>query len=50
MTTQVITEVSPSDEPFYASSVKFSVPNFNQTDPPPAKGLQAQDSSTILML
>ncbi|KAF7846873.1 hypothetical protein BT93_L3633 [Corymbia citriodora subsp. variegata] len=44
MTAPVITEVSPSDGPFCASSfvVSFYVPKENQADPPPAEGLHAQ--------
>lgn len=44
MTAPVITEVSPSDGPFCASSfvVSFYVPKENQADPPPAKGLHVQ--------
>ncbi|KAF8663333.1 hypothetical protein HU200_055946 [Digitaria exilis] len=41
MTAPVLTEVSPSDGPFCASSfvVSFYVPAKNQPDPPPADGL-----------
>uniref|UniRef100_A0A5B7CCI3 Putative heme-binding protein 2-like n=1 Tax=Davidia involucrata TaxID=16924 RepID=A0A5B7CCI3_DAVIN len=44
MTAPVITQVSPSDGPFCASSfvVSFYVPKVNQANPPPAKGLHAQ--------
>lgn len=44
MTAPVISEVSPSDGPFCASSfvVSFYVPKLNQADPPPAKGLHVQ--------
>lgn len=44
MTAPVITQVSPSDGPFCASSfiVSFYVPEKNQADPPPAEGLQVQ--------
>ncbi|XP_010064526.2 LOW QUALITY PROTEIN: heme-binding protein 2-like [Eucalyptus grandis] len=44
MTAPVITEVSPSDGPFCASSfvVSFYVPKENQANPPPAEGLHAQ--------
>ncbi|XP_008782851.2 heme-binding protein 2 [Phoenix dactylifera] len=44
MTAPVITQVSPSDGPFCASSfiVSFYVPKNNQADPPPAEGLHVQ--------
>ncbi|OAY83202.1 Heme-binding protein 2 [Ananas comosus] len=44
MTAPVITQVSPSDGPFCASSfiVSFYVPKKNQPDPPPAAGLHVQ--------
>ncbi|KAF3778227.1 Heme-binding protein 2 [Nymphaea thermarum] len=44
MTAPVITEVSPSDGPFCASSfaVSFYVPAKNQADVPPAENLHAQ--------
>jgi SOUL heme-binding protein len=44
MTAPVITQVSPSDGPFCASSfvVSFYVPKKNQADPPPADGLHLQ--------
>lgn len=44
MTAPVITQVSPSDGPFCASSfiVSFYVPKKNQADPPPAAGLDVQ--------
>ncbi|KAL6975549.1 hypothetical protein U1Q18_024343 [Sarracenia purpurea var. burkii] len=44
MTAPVITQVSPSDGPFCASSfvVSFYVPKANQANPPPAKGLHLQ--------
>ncbi|KAK1322414.1 hypothetical protein QJS10_CPA03g00615 [Acorus calamus] len=44
MTGPVITQVSPSDGPFCASSfiVSFYVPAINQADTPPAKGLHVQ--------
>ncbi|KAF8714321.1 hypothetical protein HU200_027785 [Digitaria exilis] len=44
MTAPVLTEVSPSDGPFCASSfvVSFYVPAKNQPDPPPADGLRVR--------
>ncbi|KAJ0989369.1 hypothetical protein J5N97_007725 [Dioscorea zingiberensis] len=44
MTGPVITQVSPSDGPFCASSfvVSFYIPKKNQADPPPAEGLHPQ--------
>lgn len=44
MTAPVITQVSPSDGPFCASSfvVSFYVPRQNQGKPPPADGLRVQ--------
>uniref|UniRef100_A0A2P2MH10 Heme-binding protein 2 n=2 Tax=Rhizophora mucronata TaxID=61149 RepID=A0A2P2MH10_RHIMU len=44
MTAPVITEVIPSDGPFCESSfmVSFYVPEKNQANPPPAKGLHVQ--------
>ena len=44
MTAPVLTEVSPSDGPFCASSfvVSFYVPAKNQADPPPAEGLRVR--------
>ncbi|XP_062190079.1 uncharacterized protein LOC133893127 [Phragmites australis] len=44
MTAPVLTQVSPSDGPFCASSfvVSFYVPAKNQVDPPPAEGLRVQ--------
>ncbi|KAJ6833279.1 putative heme-binding protein 2 [Iris pallida] len=44
MTAPVITQVSPSDGPFCASSfvVSFYVPKKNQADTPPAEGLHVQ--------
>ncbi|KAG6480367.1 heme-binding protein 2-like [Zingiber officinale] len=44
MTAPVITQVSPSDGPFCASSfvVSFYVPKQNQGKPPPADGLSVQ--------
>ncbi|URD85579.1 SOUL heme-binding protein [Musa troglodytarum] len=44
MTAPVITQVTPSDGPFCASSfvVSFYVPKKNQPNPPPADGLQLQ--------
>ncbi|CAK9151772.1 unnamed protein product [Ilex paraguariensis] len=44
MTAPVLTEVSPSDGPFCATSfvVSFYVPKENQPDPPPAEGLHVQ--------
>ncbi|KAK4420625.1 Heme-binding protein 2 [Sesamum alatum] len=44
MTAPVITEVTPSDGPFCASSfaVSFYVPKQNQQNPPSAKGLHLQ--------
>lgn len=44
MTAPVLTQVSPSDGPFCASSfvVSFYVPAKNQPDPPPAEGLHLQ--------
>jgi hypothetical protein len=44
MTAPVLTEVSPSDGPFCASSfvVSFYVPAENQADPPPAEGLRVR--------
>lgn len=48
MTAPVLTQVSPSDGPFCASSfvVSFYVPKKNQVDPPPAKGLHIQKWGT----
>lgn len=48
MTAPVLTQVSPSDGPFCASSfvVSFYVPKKNQADPPPAKGLHLQNWGT----
>ncbi|KAG9448020.1 hypothetical protein H6P81_014148 [Aristolochia fimbriata] len=48
MTAPVITQVSPSDGPFCASSfvVSFYVPAKNQPNPPPAKGLHTQKWSS----
>ncbi|XP_059661368.1 uncharacterized protein LOC132307579 [Cornus florida] len=48
MTAPVITQVSPSDGPFCASSfaVSFYVPKVNQPNPPLAKGLLAQKWGT----
>ena len=44
MTAPVLTEVSPSDGPFCASTfaVSFYVPAKNQADPPPAEGLRVR--------
>ncbi|CAL4952311.1 unnamed protein product [Urochloa decumbens] len=44
MTAPVLTDVSPSDGPFCASSfvVSFYVPAKNQADPPPAEGLHVR--------
>ncbi|WOK97184.1 heme-binding protein 2 [Canna indica] len=44
MTAPVITQISPSDGPFCASSfvVSFYVPKKNQANPPPAEGLHLQ--------
>ncbi|KAI3841622.1 hypothetical protein MKW92_039487 [Papaver armeniacum] len=48
MTAPVITQISPSDGPFCASSfvVSFYVPKENQADVPPAKGLHVQKWNT----
>ena len=48
MTAPVLTQVTPSDGPFCASSfvVSFYVPKFYQGNPPPAKGLHVQKWST----
>lgn len=48
MTAPVITQVSPSDGPFCASSfvVSFYIPKENQANPPPAKGLHIKRWNT----
>lgn len=48
MTAPVLTQVSPSDGPFCASSfiVSFYLPKKNQANPPPAKGLHTQKWGT----
>ncbi|KAJ4982099.1 hypothetical protein NE237_032936 [Protea cynaroides] len=49
MTAPVITQVSPSDGPFCASSfiVSFYLPKVNQADPAPAKELHVQKWGTV---
>ncbi|XP_043702609.1 heme-binding protein 2 [Telopea speciosissima] len=49
MTAPVITQVSPSDGPFCASSftVSFYLPIENQADPPPAQGLHVQKWGSV---